>query len=124
MASSVVGRGSIVLVRYPFTDLTAAKVRPALVVTPDSLIPRLDDVLCLFISSSIPHELLPTDFVLESAHVTFRMTGLRSRSVFRAHKLALLHKTLVLRILGELDDYLVDEIDLRLQVALGLMPTS
>ena len=34
MAQSIVKRGSVVLIRYPFTDLTGAKVRPALVVPP------------------------------------------------------------------------------------------
>ena len=33
MAQSIVKRGSVVSIRYPFTDLTGAKVRPALVVT-------------------------------------------------------------------------------------------
>jgi hypothetical protein len=28
MAQSIVKRGSVVLIRYPFTDLTGAKVRP------------------------------------------------------------------------------------------------
>ena len=31
MAQSIVKRGNVVLIRYPFTDLTGAKVRPALV---------------------------------------------------------------------------------------------
>jgi len=61
MAQAVVHRGSVVLIRYPFTDLTGAKVRPALVLTPDDLLPRLDDVLCLFISAVMPEDLLPTD---------------------------------------------------------------
>ena len=34
MAQSVVKRGSVVLIRYPFTDLTGAKVHPVLVLTP------------------------------------------------------------------------------------------
>ena len=71
MAQSIVKRGSVVLIRYPFTDLTGAKVRPALVLTPDHLLPRLDDVLCLFISSAMPDDLLPTGFVLESGHPSF-----------------------------------------------------
>lgn len=120
MARSIVTRGSVVLVRYPFTDLTAVKVRPAVILTPDRLIPRLNDVLCLFVSSSVPAELLPTDFILEPAHPAFSKTGLRFRSVFRCHKLALLHKRLILRVLGEMDSELMDEINLRLQVALGL----
>ena len=101
MASSIVKRGSVVLIRYPFTDLPGAKVRPALVLTPDHLLPRLEDVLCLFSSSVMPEELLPTDFVLELGHASFLNTGLRRRSVLRMHQLALLHKALVLRVLGE-----------------------
>ena len=58
MAQSVVKRGSVVLIRYPFADLTGAKVHPALVLTPDHLLPRLDDVLCLFISSAMPDDRL------------------------------------------------------------------
>ena len=80
----------------------------------------MDDVLCLFISSSIPAELLPTDLVLETSHPAFSRTGLKYRSVLRSHKLALLHRNLVLRVLGEIDRDLMGEIDLRLRLALGL----
>ncbi|MEA1906756.1 MAG: type II toxin-antitoxin system PemK/MazF family toxin [Euryarchaeota archaeon] len=110
----------MVLVRYPFTDLTSTIVRPAVVLTPDHLMRRLDDVLGLFVSSSIPAELLPTDFVLEPGHSFFPGTGLKYRSVFRTHKLALLDKSLVLRVLGELDRDLMNEIEERLRIALGL----
>jgi mRNA interferase MazF len=120
MAQSIVKRGSVVLIRYPFTDLTGAKARPALVVTPDHLLPRLEDVLCLFISSAMPDDLLPTDFVLEPRHPSFPTTGLKRRSVLRMHKLALLHKVLVLRVLGEGERSLMSEVDQRLRLALGL----
>ena len=110
----------MVLVRYPFTDLTGLKVRPAVIITPDELMRRLDDVLCLFISSSMPADVLPTDFVLGPKHPSFSETGLRYRSVFRTHKLALLEKSLVLRVLGELDGILMSEINQRLRIALGL----
>ena len=120
MAQSIVKRGSVVLIRYPFTDLTGAKVRPAFVVTPDHLLPRLEDVLCLFISSAMLENLLPTDFVLEPRHPSFPTTGLKRRSVLRMHKLALLHKGLVLRVLGEGDPSLMDEVNQRLRLALGL----
>ena len=120
MAQSLVKRGSVVLIRYPFTDLTGAKVRPALVVTPDQLLPRLEDVLCLLISSAMPDDLLPTDFVLELGHPSFPTTGLKRRSVLRMHKLAFLHKALVLRVLGEGKQSLMSEVDQRLRLALGL----
>ena len=121
MAQSRVKRGSVVLIRYPFTDLSGAKVRPAIVLTPDSLLPRLEDVLCLFVSSTVPDDLLPTDVVLEPADPSFPATGLKSRSVLRTHKLALLHKALVVRVLGQTDRTLMDEINQRLRLALGLL---
>ena len=96
---------------YPFTDLTSLKVRPAVVLTPDRLLARIDDVLCLFISSSVPDNLLETDFISERTHSSFLQTGLKYRSVLRAHKLTLLHKSLVIRILGELDGDLMKEIN-------------
>ena len=117
---ALVQRGSVVLVRYPFTDLSTTKVRPAVVVTSNLLLSQMEDVLCLFISSVLPGELLPTDFVLEPTHPDFPATGLRLRSVFRTHKLALLHQGLVLKKLGDLEGPLMREIDSRLQLALGL----
>jgi mRNA-degrading endonuclease toxin of MazEF toxin-antitoxin module len=85
---------------------------------PDQLMRKLDDVLCLFISSSMPAKSLSTDFVLEPNHPSFQKTGLKYRSVFRTHKL--LHKSIVLRVLGEMDKDLMNEVDQRLHVALGL----
>jgi len=120
MAEKIAKRGSIVLIRYPFTDLTSFKVRPAVVLTSDELLAKIDDVLCLFISSSIPDELLETDFILERTHSSFTQTGLKYRSVFRTHKLALLHKSLVIRKLGEFGDELMNEMNKRLKIALGL----
>ena len=40
--------------------------------------------------------------------------------IFRTHKLALLHKSLVVRVLGEMNRDLMKEIDQRLRIALGL----
>lgn len=113
-------RGSVVLVRYPFSDLSSFKVRPAVIVTSNELLDKIEDVLCLFISSSIPSQLLRTDFVLEKTDPFFQETGLKFRSVFRTHKLALLHKSLVLRVMGEMSENLMQEINERLRIALGV----
>jgi len=43
-----------------------------------------------------------------------------AQQIFRTHKLALLHKALVLRVLGEMDRDLMNEIEQRLRIALGL----
>ena len=120
MARSMISRGSVVLVRYPFTDLTGAKVRPALVVTPDNLLLHMDDVLCSFISSNMPEHMLTTDFILDNMHPSFRGTGLKHHSVFRMHKLALLHRDLIASVLGAGDRMLMVELDQRLRLAVGL----
>lgn len=120
MADRLISRGSVVLIRYPFTDLSGFRVRPAIILTPDSLLRRIDDALCLFVSSVIPGNPLPTDIVIEAEQPMFAKTGLRRRSVLRAHKLALLHKSLVVRRLGETDPVLMGRIERRLRLALGL----
>ncbi len=120
MAKQVLKRGSVVLVQYPFTDLSGSKVRPALALTPDNLLSQIDDALFLFISSTIPLNLLPTDLVLKSDHPDFAQTGLHFDSTFRTHKLALLEKSLVSRHLGRVCDSLLQEIETKLRLALGL----
>ena len=120
MAKKIVSRGSIVLIRYPFSDLSAIKVRPALILTPNNLLARIDDVLCLFISSVHIDNMLPTDLVIDSAHPSFKSTGLKKRSTFRTHKLALLHKALVLRAIGKADGKLMEQLEERIKIAIGL----
>jgi len=120
MAQKIVTRGSVVLIRYPFSDLTGSKVRPAIILTPNNLLHKIEDVHCLFISSVISSNLLPTDYILEIEHPSFPKTGLKFRSLMRVHKLALLHKSLVLRVLGKLSDGLMQEVDKRLRIALGI----
>lgn len=72
----------------------------------------------------MPDDLLPTDLVFEQENPDFSSSGLKFRSIFRAHKLALLHRDLVLRVLGGLTPALMEQIDARLQIALGLRNTS
>jgi len=50
MAAKSIQRGDVVLVPFPFTDLTATKVRPAVIVSSD---PQGDDVTLAFISSAV-----------------------------------------------------------------------
>jgi mRNA interferase MazF len=74
-------RGDVVLVPFPFTDLTAEKLRPAVIVSPD---PQELDVVIAFISSTMPSkEMAETDFLLTPDHPDFAKTGLKKRSVFK-----------------------------------------
>ena len=46
-------RGDIVLVSFPFTDLSSSKRRPALVVSPNSHNEQLQDVVLVAVTSKI-----------------------------------------------------------------------
>jgi len=120
MVNPKIKRGSVVLVNFPFTDGSAEKVRPAVVITPDNLLPVMNDILCVFISSSKTINLLPTDYILETSNPSFKNTGLLFRSIIRTHKIALLDKMMINRVLGIIDDILIEDINYHLKIAVGL----
>ncbi|MGB9760624.1 MAG: type II toxin-antitoxin system PemK/MazF family toxin [Thermoproteota archaeon] len=84
-------KGKIVLVPFPFTDLTAVKLRPALV-----LFEGERDVVVAFISSRIPDEFKPTDVLIKETHPDFKITGLKTSSVIKLDKIATLSKSMVM----------------------------
>lgn len=105
-------RGDIILVRFPFTDLSGSKRRPAIV-----LAEYLPDVVVAFISSIIPAVPEPSDVLLLQPS---RSTGLKKASVIRLRKLATLEEALVTRRLGKLDKGLVTAVDQALLQGLGI----
>ncbi len=119
MAAKIV-RGSVVLVRYPFTDLSGSKLRPAIIVTPDDLLAILDDVLCAFVTTIIPDKILPTDLILRNNDPDFAVMGLQQTSMIRTHKLTLLHRSLVQRHLGSMSNVLLEQLDHCLKKAVGV----
>src|SRR4030042_5812407 len=76
-------KGKIVLVPFPFTDLTAAKLRPALVIYEGE-----KDAVMAFISSTIPSEPSEVDILITKGHPSFRKTGLKVDSVIKLDKIA------------------------------------
>ena len=118
MTSPVLHRGDVVLVPFPFTDVSGQKVRPALVISPD---PGDRDILVAFISSVVPPVPEPTEHVLNVTHPAFAQTGLKHMSVFKMGKLATLHRALILRRVGRITPELQKILDVALKQAVGLM---
>lgn len=83
-------KGKIVLIPFPFTNLTATKLRPALV-----LFEGERDVVVVFISFKVPHKLGPTDIIVDETHPDFKLTGLKVASVIRLDKVATISKELL-----------------------------
>lgn len=109
-------KGDIVLVRFPFTDLSSSKLRPALVVAPEN---RYRDVILAFISSVIK-DIEDTDFVLDEKDRDFSKSGLKKTSVFKMGKIATLSKDIVYGKMGSVSPRLQEELDERLRRALWL----
>jgi mRNA interferase MazF len=110
-------RGDVVLTRFPFTDLTGASQRPAIVVSQGQI---GQDVVVAAISSVVRGALAPTDYTVDLTHPEFALTGLRVTSVLRMHKLAALERSVIVRRLGRLGPQLQTEVDRLLRMVLGL----
>jgi mRNA interferase MazF len=98
MANPFTTRGKVVLVPFPFDDLSTTKLRPVVCLT-EPIGPNRHVVLA-FITSREIFDLLPTDIALLTTHPSFRATGLRVNSVLRLHRLITLSTKIIQRVLG------------------------
>ncbi len=99
-------KGKFVLVPFPFTDLTASKLRPALV-----LFEGKRDVVVAFVSSKMPDEIPPQCVKIPESHEEFGFTGLKVASIVRLDKVATVIKDLIVGELGEAGPKLRKEIN-------------
>ncbi|MFE1745503.1 type II toxin-antitoxin system PemK/MazF family toxin [Coleofasciculus sp. H7-2] len=91
-------KGKVVLVPFPFDDLSATKVRPAVCLT--NPVGKHSHVVLAFITSLIPSDLLETDYVLNTSHPDFAASGLHKPSTIRLDHLMTVRKSLIERELG------------------------
>ncbi|MBU0693121.1 MAG: type II toxin-antitoxin system PemK/MazF family toxin [Candidatus Omnitrophica bacterium] len=110
-------RGDIILIPFPFTDLTSSKVRPAVIISSN---PQKNDIIIAFISSIVSKPIGNADFLLTSSHPEFSPTGLKRDSIFKMDKLLTIHNALILRYLGRVNFEIQKELDELLKKALGL----
>jgi mRNA interferase MazF len=87
----------ILLIRFPFTDLSGDKLRPALVVA----FAGGSDVVLAFVTSNLES---PSDFdvVVNSEDPDFTETGLHQSSRIRLDRLATLDAEMAMRRIGKL----------------------
>ena len=111
-------RGTIVLAKFPFTDLTSAKRRPAIVLS--SKISTVNDVIVAFISSVIPVELSETDLLIDRQHQDYLISGLKSPSVIKLDKLATLNTSVLSGEIGRVSATTLSDINKKLVIALSI----
>jgi mRNA interferase MazF len=111
-------RGDVVLVPFPYTDLSAAKTPPAIIVSSDLYHRVRSEILLAYVSSQVfkAHPLL--DYVLAD----WLLAGLLKPSFVRP-KIAAIEPALVVYQVGSLSPQDQSEVDRRLRLALALTET-
>ncbi len=89
-------RGAIVLVPFPFTDLTGHKVRPALVLYSQN---GGEDCIVAFISSNQQRKMGMYDVAVTPT----KLNGIKLPSIIKVNKIATLQKKIVLGEIGDLE---------------------
>ncbi len=112
-------RGEIVLVPFPYTDLSAAKTRPAVVVSSSAYQAVRRDLLLAYVSSQTSVAVAPLDVLLQD----WQQAGLLKPSFVRP-KLAAIEPKLVVHTVGKLSPRDMTEIDRALRLALALTDRS
>ena len=109
-------RGDVVLTLFPFTDLSGAKLRPAVVIGR----PTTDDLVLAFVTSQVAMADPHTSHLLEPSDREFASTGLRGASLIRLNKIATLNRPLVRRRLGRIGPLTGEAISERLRYVFEL----
>ncbi len=108
----------VVLVPFPFDDLSSSKVRPAVCLT-EPIGPHRHVILA-FITSRGPAPLLATDLVIDPRDADFAVTGLRVSSTLQLHRLMTATTGLIRRELGQLSPRMQIQVNKRLRKLFGL----
>lgn len=108
-------RGAVVLVPFPFTDLSALKRRPAVVISSDAYNAATGDVIIAQVTSRVNSPPRPGDHLIR----LWRQAGLVAPSLARA-RMTTLHGSIVVKPLGTMPQQEMTAISRALASALGL----
>ena len=109
----------VVLLSFPFTDLSATKVRPAVVVSPDNYNQTSQDVVVVLVTMNTSRR-GAFDLLLEKSHPEFLQTGLRYDSAIRIDKVFTLNRRLIVKALGRFGPQLKGAVEKQLRLFLQL----
>jgi mRNA interferase MazF len=105
-------KGTVVLVPFPFTDLSGSKVRPAVIVSDGKI---GSDVVLLFITSQVNSKGRHIVRVVPDQE-----NGIKTKSKIVCSKIATLEAKIILGELGSLSQTVQKSIDTELRKVLGL----
>jgi mRNA interferase MazF len=108
-------KGEVVLVTYPYTDLTTAKARPAVVVSSDLYHAEQPDIVLTSLTSNVAAATGSLDYVLQD----WAAAGLRLPTALKP-VVVTLDPSLVVHRIGNLSSRDLAEVQARLRLALDL----
>lgn len=94
--------GQVVLFRFPYTDLSEGKLRPALLLA--RLPGEYEDWLICMISSQTKHYLAGFDEIIREGDADFAASGLKVTSVIRIGRLAVVSGEILVGAIGEVSE--------------------
>ena len=101
-------RGDVVLVPFPFTDLSTAKQRPALIISSDRYNSEREDLLLAAISSQVKSPVPWDEFLIPQSDLV--ASGLPKSSIVKLAKMVSLHQSLVVKRIGSMPNSTLAEI--------------
>lgn len=104
----MISEGKVVLFKFPQTDLVEGKLRPALILR--KLPGKFDDWLICMISSQTHQEILNIDEIIKPGDDDFIRSGLKTPSIIRVCRLAIVEGSILLGTTGEINDTRLDRI--------------
>ena len=116
-----VQRGDVVFLRFPFSDGSGSKVRPAVVVQRDADNRRLDSTVVVLITgnkSLVGKE--PGHILIDVSSSDGKDSGLGFNSVINIHSLFTLHTNQIREVIGRLPESLMLQVDQQLGLSLDI----
>jgi len=92
--------GHVVLFRIPQADQAIGKLRPALVIR--RLPGPYDDWLICMISSQVSRHISGFDEIIEEGTADFKQSGLKTSSVIKIGRLAVVERTILIGTIGSI----------------------
>ncbi|MDP3296921.1 MAG: type II toxin-antitoxin system PemK/MazF family toxin [Thermodesulfovibrionia bacterium] len=97
----MIHEGQVVLFRFPQTDQISGKLRPALVIR--EIPSSYGDWLICMISSQLSQQIPEFDEIIREDDADFGRSGLKTSSVVRISRLAVVNRKVLLGSIGDID---------------------
>ncbi len=118
MGTRLITKGKVVLVPFPFDDLSSSKLRPAVCLT--GPIGQHRHVVVAFITSRVKSDLTEAAVLIDSSDSLFAMTGLKVSSIIKLHRLMAISSPVIRRELGEPSPKMLTELGAKLKKLFAL----